>query len=160
MSFSIQIHSRDESPREIAPGDTPAPAHGVIRLGEYQEELTLSQSMWMLEDYEAHWKSALDRVLAGKKTRLITDMCDPRQEGLLKSWLFYPDPEAESPRVLVQHQMMACEHVPPFLSTGEVCSYVPGFKEVSDEGLRLQTWTISIQELREFREHFAQWVEA
>jgi hypothetical protein len=160
MSFSIQIHQRDDSPRDIAPEETPPPAQGLICLGEYQEDLTLNQTMWTLEDYEAHWKSALDRVLAGKKTRLITDMCDPRQEGLLKSWLFYPDPEAESPQVLIQHQMMACEHVPPFLSTGEVCSFVPGFKEVSDEGLRIQTWTISTQELREFREHFTQWVEA
>jgi hypothetical protein len=80
----FRIEFADERLIKISPGEKGRV--GLLVLGQHNERFVAHTQTWSEEQYAEHWLLALDRVLGGKPSALITDMTTPVESSHLVWW--------------------------------------------------------------------------
>jgi hypothetical protein len=121
---------------------------GRIRLGHFQDEFQVPLFDWAPGDYVAQWLDAGERLVAGAPAVVfLTHMVHPTAAYHM-GWPAW----REDDRVLVQERLFLAEQLDgPFdLEHPEV--HLGPRLEVSDEGLRISQWTVSVHDIAAFVE--------
>jgi hypothetical protein len=62
-------------------------AIGTIAIGAFAERFEAPLDYWSREDYEAHWREAVSRIVGGhKRSALITSMIEPLNANFIVWW--------------------------------------------------------------------------
>lgn len=114
---------------------------GVIQLGELPESFRAQvRAHWRESDYEASWRAALERGLAGQPAALITDA--KPGNWFATWWPLYPRPGGG---LFVQQQLLFEE--PGGWSWSEPWEHVPERETESEDG-PISEWTLSEAEVQ------------
>lgn len=134
MTFRLEFHA--EGP------DEDGYRRGTIQLGELPETFRAQvQTRWSAADYEASWRAALARALAGEPAALITD-AGPGN-WFLTWWPLYPGEAG----IRVQQQLVFEE--PAGWSWSEPWGSVPE-REVESEDGPISEWLLDPAEVRAY----------
>lgn len=135
MSFRLEF--QDEGP------DEHGYRRGTIQLGELPETFRAQvRAHWSEADYEASWRAALERALAGDPAALITD-AEPGN-WFATWWPLYPRPDGG---LWVQQQLLFEE--PPGWAWENPWNHVPQ-REVEGEDGPISEWTLEAASLRDW----------
>jgi len=80
----VRIEFTDEPLIKAEPGESGRV--GLLVLGQHEERFVAHTQTWSEAQYVQHWHHALNRVLDGKRSALITDMRNPAESSHLVWW--------------------------------------------------------------------------
>ena len=153
MGFSIRFLS----PEEYGPYDQePDLILGEITIGCFTERFEASTSYWSIHDYQKQWEKALDRTISGeKKSCLITSMYDPEHANFIFWWLLY----REGQKVIVQNQILFLNDKKLIFNPTKPCKNINDRESISEDGLPISEWELSISDIDRFVVHLKEEVE-
>jgi hypothetical protein len=143
--FSIGF--TDEPVTKIEPEDDGQV--GLLVLGNHKEHFVAHMSIWSEKDYVEHWKAALARALAGKRSALITDMLTPMESSHLVWW-----PVWKVDNTLFFHNQLLFfdQHkiYSPQINLCKLYKLIGDRRSEDDDGTALSEWCIPVSEVEEF----------
>jgi hypothetical protein len=125
----------------------PYVAIGEITLGDESELLEMVVDYWSIADYEAHWLTALRRLIGGATVScLLTSVSDPETANFMVAWpLYRVDDE-----VYVQNHYIALEELDhPFDIDAPWESVYPR-STINEDGQQISEWHVSLEDVRDF----------
>jgi hypothetical protein len=144
MAFHICL--LPENNAELLPADHDIRL-GEIVIGDYIEMFEASISYWIADDYQKHWKQAIERIVNGEaKSRLITSMYDPVKANFIFCWPIY----REGMRIYFQNQMLLMEYQDSPLDPKNLFLDIEDRQMLNDEGLPVSEWEVSVIDLKDF----------
>ena len=84
---------------EVGPGPV---AKARLQVAELDELLDVPMGYWSPQDYRTQWRAAVDAVVKGDDSCLITSLLDPKQSEFLVCYPLYRQDE----NVVVQHRLL------------------------------------------------------
>ena len=117
---------------------------GRIRLGDFQVPLY----DWAPGDYAAEWIEAAERLVGGDPAVVfLTHMVHPTAPYHM-GWPAW----REGDRVLVQERLFVAEQLGGAFDLEHPEVHLGPRREISDEGLRISQWTVSLADVAAFVE--------
>lgn len=148
MAFMIWLIPEN---KEDLPLLEPEVRFGEIVLGEYVERFEAPTSYWTAEDYQEHWKQAIERIVGGEeKSCLITSMYDPELANFIFWWPIF----REGTKVFVQNQVLFLKDDKTPLNPLNPFASIKDRQTLTEDGLLISEWEISISELEFFLNSF------
>ena len=131
---------------------------GRIRLGQFQDEFQVPLYDWAPGDYVAQWLDAGERLVAGAPAVVfLTHMMHPTAAYHM-GWPAWCDGD----RVLVQERLFLAALLGEEEALGEQLGgpfdverpevHLGARQEISDEGLRISQWAVSLRDIAAFVE--------
>jgi len=147
--FMFKIFTTDE-PAESAGNGTPA-FYGKIVIDDFQETFAASLVSWTRDDYDLHWRKALEYLIAGgDRSALITDYVEPSAhpggEDYLIWWPLYRDGD----RVFVQNHVLFLKQLGTPFSAERPWTSVRDRETISGDRQRISEWTTTVEEIKRF----------
>ena len=144
------IFNTDERLPESATDRVPV-ACGKIVIGEFQETFVASLVFWTRDDYDRHWRKALERLISGAdRSALITDYVEPpahpTTESHLMWWPLYRDGNA----VYVQNHILFFGQLSLPFSPERPWDSVRDRQVVNRDGQKVSEWTTTIDDIKQF----------
>jgi hypothetical protein len=125
--------------------------YGRIVLDGFEETFAASLVSWSRDDYDRHWKKALEHLVAGAdRSALITDYVEPpmhpNTEDYLVWWPLYRDGD----NVYVQNQILFFKQLgKPFLPARPWDS-VRDRQLINGDGQSISEWPTTVKDIRQF----------
>lgn len=124
---------------------------GEIVIGNFRETFVGSLVFWSLEEYDFHWRKALERLIAvGDRSALITDYVEPPaypySGGHIIWWPLYRDGDA----VYVQNQLLFFAHLSQPFSPERPWDSVRDRRVVNEDGQKISEWVTTAEDIRHF----------
>jgi hypothetical protein len=120
---------------------------GVIIIDNYKEQFEASLSFWTPNDYQSHWRQALNRILTGaERSCLITSTYDPKSANFLFWWPLYRD----NTTVYIQNQVLFLDTIGGIFRVADCYSYIPARRTHSDSGAPISEWSTNITDIQSF----------
>lgn len=127
--------------------DDPALAIGELRLGEQCEWFQAATGYWSVEDYQASWITALQRLLAGAPVScLITSLTDPRDANFFETWPLYREGE----EVFVQNRLLFIDQLAAPFAPDAPWESVDPRTTVDGKGRPVAEWRIALTDVENF----------
>lgn len=146
MSFSITL--QNHPPPEVEP--EAKVTLGTIQIGAFEERFSASLEYWNKNDYQKHWKTALNRIVNGTEVScLITSMADPRKADFIFWWPMYRTGE----KVHFQNQILFFEQLSAPFNENDPFASIKERETVTEEGHQISEWSVPISDLRDFLKH-------
>jgi|SRR5262245_37081281 len=143
MAFSIDLIP-DPVPK-LDPGVIAS--LGVIQIGSFQERFIASLMYWKTDDYNRHWKQAIERILhLSDVSCLITSMTDPTTGDHIFWWPMY----RVNDQVFIQNHILFIDQLQYQLDERNPFSSVTERQIIDEDGNRISEWSVQINELEEF----------
>jgi CdiI N-terminal domain len=121
---------------------------GRIRLGHFQDEFQVPLFDWAPGDYAAQWIEAGERLVAGASAVVfLTHMMHPTAPYHM-GWPAW----REGDQVLVQERLFLAEQLGGPLDVEHPEVHLGPRQEISDEGLRISQWAVSLRDVAAFVE--------
>jgi CdiI N-terminal domain len=121
---------------------------GRIRLGHFQDEFQVPLFDWAPGDYAAQWLEAAERLVAGASAVVfLTHMMHPTAAYHM-GWPAW----REGDQVLVQERLFLAEQLGGPLDVEHPEVHLGPRQEISDEGLRISQWAVSLRDVAAFLE--------
>jgi len=143
----FNIYLTNEVVPDTDPGVTAA--YGKIQIGDYIETFTARLTLWRSDQYEQHWRAAIERLLKGAdRSALITSYVEPTRvpDNFLMWWPLYREGET----VHVQNQLLFFELLKESFSLENPWASVQSRRTVNDEGMKISEWSVAIGDFAEF----------
>ncbi len=119
---------------------------GRIKLGAFQDEFQVPLYDWAPGDYVAQWLAAAERLVAGDPLVVfLTHMVHPTAPYHM-GWPAW----REGDRVLVQERLFVAEQLEEPFDPEHPELHVGPRQEISDEGLRISQWAVSLADVAAF----------
>ena len=143
MSFAIEL-----SPETTEDPESGYPSRlGRIVLDSFSEEFLSAATYWDREDYFAHWRQGLGRVLAGEgQSCLVTSLHDPKDSHLLFRWVMY----REGKTVYFQNGILFFEQIDAPFDPDNPFASIPIRRTTDVDGVAISEWAIDLAEIEEF----------
>lgn len=156
MKFGITIlHKR--APKEWIFEDENA-VIAEITIGEFREEFGLPIQYWTIDMYINQWADAINRVLKGQKSALITQIYNPSKKSYgyeFGCWPMHLDGED----IKIHNQYYPNKKFKGNLNLSNIYDLLDDFvpnNQVTEEDA-ISEWVISVDDLLEFRETLNQY---
>jgi contact-dependent growth inhibition (CDI) system CdiI-like immunity protein len=121
---------------------------GRIKLGHFQDEFQVPLYDWAPGDYVAQWLEAAGRLLAGEPAVVfLTHLMHPTAAYHM-GWPAW----CEGDRVLVQERLFLAEQLGGPFDAERPEVHLGARQEISDEGLRISQWAVSLRDIAAFVE--------
>jgi hypothetical protein len=121
---------------------------GRIKLGQFQDEFQVPLYDWAPGDYVAQWLDAAERLVAGAPAVVfLTHMMHPTAAYHM-GWPAWGDGD----RVLVQERLFLAEQLGGPFDVEHPEVHLGPRQEISDEGLRISQWAVSLRDVAAFLE--------
>jgi hypothetical protein len=140
MGFSIKL----QTPTEDECGYKEC--RGVIAMGDFQETFIAPLEYWSVEDYQRHWKVALERALKHKDSCLITSLYDPQTANFIWWWILYN----HNDKVIIQNQGLLLDTLSRPFTPDAPYSFIPRYESESEEGEKYSEWVVPIRDIEVF----------
>jgi hypothetical protein len=119
---------------------------GRIALGDFRDEFQVPLYDWAPGDYVAQWLEAAERLIAGAPVVVfLTHMAHPTAAYHL-GWPAWRDGDL----VLVQERLFVADQLGGPFDAERPEVHLGPRQEVSDEGLRISQWTVSVKDVAAF----------
>jgi len=146
----FEIVTTDEPVSEPAAEGVPT-VSGKIVIDDFQETFTASLAFWTRNEYELHWKRALERLIAGaERSALITDYVPPparvSSEDYLVWWPLYRDGDT----IYVQNHLLFFGQLSRPFSPDRPCNSVRDRQVVNEDGQKISEWATTIGDIKQF----------
>ncbi|GIJ10445.1 hypothetical protein ACFFMR_22665 [Micromonospora andamanensis] len=127
----------------------PSVSVGKISAGDLDETFEMPTQFWSEASYRASWRRELQRILDGAdRAVLLTLVVDPRSANWLRGYALYRlDSE-----IRIQERLFFLSELGHEFDLANPSRSVPAHASVTDDGLRISEWTVTIAELRGFFE--------
>lgn len=143
MRFAIRFISRTRGRRPVRSTES----IGVIILDSFQERFRALTTFWQPEDYERHWRDAVQRIVSsGRDSCLITSLHDPAESTMLVWWPMY----RRGDTVYVQNAMLFFDQLSRPFDPSEPYASVPERVVVSEDGEAISEWQVCVSDLEGF----------
>ena len=144
MSFLIRFVPPEEADWEVEPRDV---RYGLIQIGDFSEYFQVDLGFWRQEDYERHWRHALERITSGVPTScLITSIGDPRTSTMVFWWPLY----RTGTTIRIQNAIRFFEQLDTPFDEENPYPSVPPRRTVSEDGEVISEWSASLNDLKDF----------
>ncbi|HVK00272.1 MAG TPA: hypothetical protein VM365_05375 [Gemmatimonadales bacterium] len=121
---------------------------GRIKLGHFQDEFQVPLFDWAPGDYVAQWLEAAGRLVAGEPAVVfLTHMMHPTAPYHM-GWPAW----CEGDQVLVQERLFLAEQLGGPFDVEHPEVHLGPRQEISDEGLRISQWVVSLRDVAAFVE--------
>ena len=140
MIFSIKFRPVDNDVNNN--GERP----GIIILADFQETFVASLIYWEVKDYENHWRTALERLVRGDDSCLITSLTDPKTANFLDWWPIYRNQEV----AVFQNHLLFLDTLPRVFTPDNPYQFIPEHRTKTDEGGEISEWTVPVKDIEEF----------
>ncbi len=120
---------------------------GEIMLGDHLEKFEAVTSFWNAEDYQKHWKQAIERIVHGEeKSCLITSMDDPNIANFIFWWPIY----REGNRVFIQNQVLFLDDERISFNPIDPFASIKDRETLTESGLPISEWEFALIDLEQF----------
>jgi len=124
--------------------------YGKIRIGEFQETFIASLFFWSRTQYEQHWRTALERIIAGAtQSALITSYAEPPANVTGDDYLVWWPLYREGDLVYVHNQLLFFRQLSRPFSVEHPWESIGERETVDDEGAQISEWITSVQSIRD-----------
>ncbi|WP_333320708.1 hypothetical protein [Microcoleus sp. B4-C1] len=121
--------------------------YGSIQIGSFQENFLSSLSFWSMQDYEIHWKKALQRIVSGYKSScLITSMYDPTRANFIEWW---PICRVEN-LLYFQDGILLLDSIKIPFDISDPFQYVPEREIYTEQGEKISEWIVTVEDVENF----------
>ena len=121
---------------------------GRITLGHFRDEFQVPLYDWAPGDYAAQWLEAGERLVEGAAAVVfLTHMVHPTAPYHM-GWPAWRDGD----RILVQERLFLAEQLGGPFDVEHPETHLGPRQEVSDEGLRISQWTVTLGDVAAFVE--------
>ena len=146
----FKIFATDEIVSESANDGTPA-FYGKIVIGDFRETFGASLASWTRDDYDRHWRKALEKLVAGAdRSALITDYVEPPDHASAESYLFWWPLYRDGDTVYVQNQILFFGQLSQPFSSERPWESVKDRETGNEDGQRISEWTTTVEEIKNF----------
>jgi CdiI N-terminal domain len=119
---------------------------GRITLGGFQDEFQVPLFDWAPGDYAAQWLDAAERLVAGAPAVVfLTHMVHPTAPYHL-GWPAWRDGD----RVVVQERLFQADQLGGPFDADHPESHLGPRREISDEGLPISQWVVTLSDVAAF----------
>lgn len=125
-------------------------ACGELQIRETIEGFCANLYDWNRSAYEAQWKMALERVLAGKKSALMVYYVNPEVSDNMEWWPMYPVGDT----VYLQNHLPWYRQFSEPFRIEDMYSVIPDRRTVSEDGDLISEWAISRTDIEQFLLNF------
>ena len=152
MGFEIRfLHEEDYSPEQRSVYSNTE--HGLclakITIDDFDDVFETSLSFWSKEDYQAHWREALERIVQGSDVScLITSIDDPNSANFLIWWPLYRMED----KVIVQNQLFFLEGAQGKFDIKNPFHSVRKYGSISPDGQEISEWALTVDQISKFLE--------
>ena len=121
-------------------------ARGFIRVGDFREQFVLTLNYWSIQDYQLHWRDALQRLVNGAPAMgLMTWMNAPDSPGHFRAWILYREGEL----AYVQDQLYPWPDIQPKFDDEQLVEI--GQRQThTEEGERISEWSLPMTAVAAF----------
>ncbi|XZN94686.1 MAG: hypothetical protein ACM65K_17590 [Microcoleus sp.] len=121
--------------------------YGSIQIGSFQEKFFSSLSFWSMQDYEFHWKKALQRIVSDYKSScLITSMYDPARANYIEWWPIYRNQNL----LYFQNGILLLDSIKDSFDISDPFQYVPEREINTEQGEKISEWIITVEDVENF----------
>jgi len=121
-------------------------AEGELTLGGASARFQSDLGSWSMRDYEAQWREAIARLLAGQPTSALVTSYRGPETGHHLIWPMW----REGTTVHLQERLVLTEQLPEPFDPASVYALVGERVTVSEGGLPISEWSIPIRQLATF----------
>jgi hypothetical protein len=146
----FKIFATDEIVSESTNNATPA-FYGEIVIGDLHETFVASLASWTRDDYDRHWRKALERLIAGAdRSALITDYVEPPTHPSDGSYLVWWPLYRDGDTVYVQNHILFFGQLSQPFSSERPWDSVRDRETVNEDGQKISEWATTIEEIKYF----------
>ncbi|MDP9176010.1 MAG: hypothetical protein M3O30_19410 [Planctomycetota bacterium] len=121
---------------------------GRIIAGSLNESFRSALDYLSVDQYRKQWMQALDDLINGaSRSALITCFEKPEINGALDWWPLY----LEGKIVSVRYQLLVLGSLKRPFDLDRFQEFVPPHKQCNEDGYQISEWSVSIQEIIDFR---------
>ncbi|WP_254511740.1 hypothetical protein [Anatilimnocola floriformis] len=121
------------------PLESPRLGIGLIVLGQFSEYFDSQLDYWRREDYEAHWRKMIHRVVNERLDAcLITSLSIPEHANFHTWWPMY----VSGADVIFQNQLLFVDQLPGRFDPDHPYLSLSAFQSHNDEGERISEWRV------------------
>ena len=121
---------------------------GRIKLGHFQDEFQVPLFDWAPGDYVAQWLEAAGRLVAGEPAVVFLTHMMHHTAPYHMGWPAW----CEGDKVLVQERLFLAEQLGGPFDVEHPEVHLGPRQEISDEGLRISQWVVSLRDVADFVE--------
>jgi hypothetical protein len=141
--FSIEFDPTLDTDDVVADGQTV----GVIWLSDdYYETFESCLCVWTRADYERQWRAAIEQVLDGEASGLLTAYHDPPMTNFMRWWPMYPI----DANVRFQEHMLFMDDIGEPFDLGHLNRYALPYESETEDGQRVSEWAVPREDLVAF----------
>ena len=125
--------------------------YGKIVIGDFQETFAASLASWTREDYNRHWRKALEKLISGTdRSAVITDYVEPPAHPSAESYLVWWPLYRDGDTVYVQNHVLFFGQLTQPLSPERPWDSVRDRQLIDEEGQKISEWTTTVDEIKHF----------
>jgi hypothetical protein len=121
-------------------------AEGELTLGRDSERFQSDLGTLSMRDYEAHWRDAISRLLAGKSSSVLVTSYRAPGAGFHVAWPMW----REGGTVYFQERLFPNDQLPRPFDPALVYDVVGDRRTVAEEGERISEWRVPLERLATF----------
>jgi hypothetical protein len=126
-------------------------AYGKIVISDFQETFAASLAFWTRDDYDRHWRKALEKLISGAdRSALITDYVEPPAYPYSGGYLFWWPLYRDGDTVYVQSQILFFDQLSQPFSPENPWDSVRDRQVVNGDGQNISEWATTVGDIQYF----------